>query len=134
MNERKTFDDRETARITEHSETGSIGGPADLRTPHEGRAEAARGFAPGGGNTVGAGRGSADLGKVGGVDSAPDDVSGSAAGLGAGSGDLGAGGGLADDLGDTTRTAGEESRPDEADDADDADDTTLGERFPDSST
>ena len=131
MNERKTFDDRETARITEHSETGTIGGPADLRTPHEGRAEAGHDFAPGGGNTVGAGRGSGDLGKVGGVDSAPADVSGSDAGLGAGSGDLGGGGGLADDLGDATHTAGEESRPGEEDDADDP---TIGERLRSSST
>ncbi len=131
MTERQTFDDRETSRIADHSETGTIGAQSDLQTPHEGRAEAGRDFAPGGGNTVGAGRGSGDLGKVGGVDSAPGDVSGSDAGLGAGSGDLGAGGGLADDLGETPRTEGEESRSDEADEVDD---TTLGERFSSSST
>lgn len=113
MDERKTLGERESARIEGRNDADLIGGEGDLVTDHEGRAQSAGEIAPGGANTVGAGRGSAQLGNIGGADAPPDNIGGSDAGLGGGSGDLGGGGGLGDDLGDLPRDRGGQSVPDE---------------------
>ena len=72
----------------------------EVGTALEGKAKNMRKGEPGGGATIGAGRGNPELGNISTVGEVPDDTSGSDAGLGGGTGDLGGGGGLGDDLAD----------------------------------
>jgi len=89
----------DTAPVQRADETTRAVDETDFGTALEGKPESTVAGGPGGGSTVGAGRGEPELGNMGNVGTPPDNTLGSEAGLGGGSGDPGAGGGLGDDLG-----------------------------------
>ena len=91
---------RDSAGVQRADATPRADDETDLGTALEGRPQGTVAGGPGGGNTVGAGRGEPELGNMGNIGTPPDNTGGSQAGLGAGRGDLGGGGGLGDDLGD----------------------------------
>jgi hypothetical protein len=112
MDERKKTRDQNAGR-TQDSRDAEQGGDVDVGTALEGQAGRVRAGAPGGGNTIGAGRGNAELGNISTAGEVPDNTSGSEAGLGGGRGDLGGGGGLGDDLGGLPEDAEDVSGPDD---------------------
>jgi hypothetical protein len=101
---RRTVDEREKTRDQNagraQDDRGAGQDDVEVGTALEGKAGKMRKGEPGGGATIGAGRGNPELGNISTVGEVPDNTSGSDAGLGGGSGDLGGGGGLGDDLAD----------------------------------
>ncbi len=101
----------ETAPTQRTDATRRAPDETDLGTALEGTFEGTVAGAPGGGNTVGAGRSEPELGNMGTVGTPPDNTGGSQAGLGRGRGDLGAGGDLGDDLGTLAEDPGDKKIP-----------------------
>jgi hypothetical protein len=109
MTEREASRNRDSTIRAGASGAANPHDDVDLGTALEGTPEETVTHGPGGANTIGGGRATAELGNVGRPGLAPDNTSGSEAGLGGGRGDLGGGGGLGDDLGDLAEDTGDAS-------------------------
>ncbi len=111
MGEGDEVRNEDSALTDDTDESSMIGSKSDLRSAEEGLGGGDIASDLGGGNTVGGGRGSTQLGNVDGPGATPNSIDGSEAGLGGGSGDLGGGGGLGDDLGSLPRDGESGSSP-----------------------